>query len=133
MSTKRLSYFWLSLFASCTLAYQLIQDIIRPGYAGSNPIARYLLGVAPNFLPAIGLPAFFVVLLPYVAGGVRKNHPAIRLPHITANLVSLTGLIAWECIQNFSSRGHFDWNDVLFTLLGGLVFHGIWMVSKKGE
>jgi glycopeptide antibiotics resistance protein len=49
--------------------------------------------------------------------------------HITANLISLTGLLSWEFLQTITIRGHFDWNDVLWTMIGALVFQLIWIVS----
>jgi hypothetical protein len=131
MPNNRFMYYWLAWFAATTLAYQYVQDSLRPGYTGSNPSVKYLLGVAPNFFPAVGLPALFVVLLPYIITGLSKLSLLLRYPPYTANLISLSGLLVWEFAQTFSSRGHFDWNDVLFTLLGGLVFHGIWILSPQ--
>lgn len=51
--------------------------------------------------------------------------------HITANIISLTGLLSWEFLQTITTRGHFDWNDVLWTLLGALVFQLIWTISPN--
>jgi putative copper export protein len=49
--------------------------------------------------------------------------------HITANIISLTGLISWELIQTTSTKLHFDWNDVLWTIIGALVFQLIWTIT----
>jgi len=51
--------------------------------------------------------------------------------HITANIISLTGLLSWEFLQTIITRGNFDWNDVLWTLLGALVFQLIWTISPN--
>lgn len=60
---------WFALFAICTISFSLIQDDIRPQYAGTHSGLIYLLGVLPNFFPAVGLPALFMILLPYFASG----------------------------------------------------------------
>jgi hypothetical protein len=51
----KLEYYWFLIFALCFTAFNQIQDNIRPNYSGDNSIIKYLLGVAPNFLPAIGI------------------------------------------------------------------------------
>ena len=51
--------------------------------------------------------------------------------HITANLISLAGLLSWEFLQTMSTRGHFDWNDVLWTLIGAFVFQLIWTITPN--
>lgn len=129
--SSRFTYYWLAWFAATTLAYQYVQDSLRPCYTGSDPSVKYLLGVAPNFFPGVGLPALFLVLLPHLVQPGSTTPLLLRYPHYTANLISLFGLLAWEFTQSFSSKGHFDWNDVLFTLLGGLLFQGIWKVSPQ--
>jgi len=62
----KLEYYWFLIFALCFTAFNQIQDNIRPSYIGDNSIIKYLLGVAPNFFPAIGIPALFVLIIPYV-------------------------------------------------------------------
>lgn len=64
MKTSNNSYYWFALFALCFIAYQQIIDNNRPHYIGDNSTIKYLLGIAPNFLPAIGIPALFVILIP---------------------------------------------------------------------
>jgi len=58
--SKNLIY-WFALFAICFIAFQQISDNIRPYYKGDNMTIKYLLGVAPNFFPALGIPAFFIL------------------------------------------------------------------------
>lgn len=121
MKTTKSFYSWFGLFAFCFVAYQQVQDVIRPAYQGDNLVLKYVLGVAPNFFPAIGIPAFFVVLIPMLQSKwLLKN----RL--IVAVLAAQSGLIAWEFVQQTTNNAHFDWNDVLFTILGGLIFLLIW-------
>ena len=54
------------IFAISFLLFSIVQDYIRPNYDGANKIIIYLLGVAPNFLPGIGLPALLYVVIPEV-------------------------------------------------------------------
>jgi hypothetical protein len=122
------AYFWLIIFATCFLSYQLVQDYIRPNYTGNSVIIIYLLGVAPNFFPAIGIPSLFVVLLPHLKPKTSKNHWFISKRNVIANLFSLIGLLSWEFTQTITSKGRFDWNDVIFTFFGALVFQGLWIV-----
>ncbi len=128
MKTSKSLYYWFAIFALCFIAYQQVQDNIRPNYTGGNLTIIYLLGVAPNFFPGIGIPALFVVLIPQMKlSGKWLNEKK----HITANLISLTGLLSWEFLQTLTTRGHFDWNDVLWTLIGAVVFQIIWILTAK--
>lgn len=52
-------YYWFTWFAGSFITYQQIIDNIRPNYTGGNQTITYLLGIAPNFFPAIGIPALF--------------------------------------------------------------------------
>ena len=126
MKTSINVLFWFALFAICFVAYQQISDNIRPNYSGNNWTVKYLLGIAPNFFPAIGIPALFVVLIPQFK---LTNKRLNEKKHIAANIFSLVGLIAWEVIQTTSTKLHFDWNDILWTIVGALVFQLIWTIS----
>jgi hypothetical protein len=120
------TWYWFAWFAICFGAFQLITDIIRPTYSGENAAIRYFLGIAPNFFPSIGIPALFVILLPHL----NKAHTFFHeKKHLTANAISVTGLISWEFIQMTSKKLHFDWNDLLWTLIGALVFQLIWAAT----
>ncbi len=101
MKTSRSLYYWFALFALCFITYQQVIDNIRPNYIGNNLTIKYLLGIAPNFFPAIGIPALFVVLIP------QMKQTSIWLnekKHITANLISVAGLLSWEFIQVVSIK-----------------------------
>ena len=125
-------YYWLLIFGLSFIAYQQVQDTIRPYYHGDNAIIKYLLGVAPNFFPGIGIPALFVVLIPQLRPkGNSSNQWLMERRYITANIVSVTGLLLWEFTQPLTSRGRFDWNDVIFTIIGALVFQLIWSLSPS--
>jgi hypothetical protein len=125
------AYFWLILFASCFLSYQLVQDYIRPNYVGNSEMITYLLGVAPNFFPAIGIPSLFVVLIPELKSKTSNHKWLKEKVNITANVISLIGLISWEFTQTITSKGRFDWNDVVFTIFGAIVFQIIWIVVQQ--
>ena len=123
-------YYWFTIFAVCFISYQQIQDNIRPQYNGGNSTIKYLLGVAPNFFPAIGMPALFVVLTPIVFKHKHPDHWLIKKKHLSANLISIIGLIGWEFIQ-LSGKLKFDWNDVLWTLIGAFIFNIIWKLTPQ--
>ncbi len=125
--SKRI-YFWFALFAVCFISYQLISENIRPNYNGDNLIINYFLGVAPNFFPAIGIPALFLILIPQLR---QTNKWLNKKVHLTANIISLTGLISWELIQLNSTKLNFDWNDIVWTLIGAFVFHLIFIFIPK--
>jgi len=126
MKTSKSSFYWFAIFALCFIAYQQVQDNIRPSYTGGNLTITYLLGIAPNFFPSIGIPALFVVLLPQM----KLTSKWIKeKKHITANIISLTGLISWEFLQVLTTKGRFDWNDVLWTLIGAIFFQLIWTIT----
>jgi hypothetical protein len=96
MKTSKSLYYWFALFALCFIAYQQVQDNIRPAYTGGNLTVKYLLGIAPNFFPAIGIPALFIVIIPQMKW---TNKWLNEKKHITANLISLAGLLSWEFLQ----------------------------------
>lgn len=124
-------HYWLLLFAVCFIAYQQVQDTIRPNYMGTNALVKYLLGIAPNFFPAVGIPALFVVLIPALNKKNNANSWLNGNRNLLAIGVSLVGLIGWEFTQIITTKGHFDWNDVLWTLLGAAVFHVIWLSAPN--
>ncbi len=121
--------YWFAIFAFTSVAYQQVQDHIRPDYAGNNPTVQYLLGVAPNFFPSVGIPSLFLLLIVEVRGKNRSYTWLNSGKHITANALSLFGLLSWEFLQTITARGRFDWHDVLWTLIGAALFQVIWMCT----
>jgi hypothetical protein len=128
----RFEKFWLFIFVFCTVNTILIQLIIRPNYVGEIFALEYLLGVTPNFFPAIGIPSLFVLSIHCVK---RKNcfwDYVIKKKYVFGNLFSMVGLILWELIQS-SFDLIFDWDDILWTLIGAFSFYFIWCFSPKNQ
>jgi hypothetical protein len=125
---KKSAYYWFAIFAISFVAFQIIQEI-REDYAGENLAVKYFFGVAPNFFPAIGLPSLFVILIPEIVGKNKKFKRICENRHIASNITSLVGLIIWEVLQ-LAGNLKFDWNDILWTILGALTFQLIWIVSS---
>ncbi len=123
-------YYWFLIFACCFFIFNQIQDNIRPNYNGNSAAVKYFLGVAPNFFPGIGIPALFVLIIPYI---LKKNNSGAwfyEKRHLSANLISVIGLVGWEFIQ-LSGKLKFDWHDILWTFIGALLFHFIWIISPQ--
>ncbi|MEC8047644.1 MAG: hypothetical protein VX149_09050, partial [Pseudomonadota bacterium] len=57
---------YYAAFIISFLLFPTVQDYIRPNYHGGNGVIDYLLGIAPNFLPGVGLPALLYVVIPEV-------------------------------------------------------------------
>ena len=126
----KLEYYWFLIFALCFTAFNQIQDNIRPNYSGDNSIVKYLLGVAPNFFPAIGIPSLFIMVIPLVLKKKNSETWIYKKRHLSANLFSVIGLVGWEFAQ-LSGKLIFDWNDILWTLIGALSFHFIWLITPQ--
>ncbi len=126
----KLEYYWFLIFALCFTAFNQIQDNIRPNYSGDNSIIKYLLGVAPNFFPAIGIPALFIMVIPLILKKKNSETWIYKKRHLSANLFSVIGLVGWEFAQ-LSGKLIFDWNDILWTLIGALSFHFIWLITPQ--
>ena len=113
-------YVYYIIFVFSFLLFPIVQDSIRPWYDGGNEIIIYLLGVAPNFLPGIGLPALLYVVIPDLS---KPNSSLFKNRLNWSVVISITGLIANEFITIFTpGRGVFDWNDILWTLIGAGFF-----------
>ena len=57
-------YYYYIIFGITFFLFSIVQDNIRPNYDGGNSLIIYFLGVIPNFLPGIGLPSLFYVVIP---------------------------------------------------------------------
>lgn len=128
MNNSKTTYYWFSIFAICFLCFQGVSYYLRPHYSGENALVSYFLGIAPNFLPAIGIPALFVVFMMQLKSSSKWLN---EKKDLTSNLISLTGLIAWEFIQTSSNKLHFDWNDILWTIIGAAIFQLIWKLTPE--
>lgn len=132
--SKRQSYFWFGLFAFGTIAFTLVQDNIRPNYQGQSDLIKYLLGIAPNYFAGLGLCSFFVVMINHINSTSKKPSPSVWLngkAQITSIFISVIGLSAWEFMQTFSEHGHFDWHDLIWTMIGALTFYLIWLAINR--
>jgi glycopeptide antibiotics resistance protein len=127
--SNRQTYYWFVWFALCFISYQLVQDTIRPNYSSGNALIIYFLGVAPNFFPAVGIPALLVILIPVLSKKRSTNKWLTEKRHFTANLISLLGLLTWELVQILTKSGRFDWNDMLWTIIGAFIFQLIWQIT----
>ena len=125
----RKKYLYYLIFGITFLSFNWVQDFIRPNYNGEHRGIIYFLGIAPNFLPAIGLPALFYVIIPELFSPetfIRKNTLGCSIG------IAMVGLIGNEFITIYTpGRGVFDWNDILWTLIGGLIFIVIHTLVEK--
>ena len=113
-------YYYYIIFGITFSLFSLVQENIRPNYEGGNSLTIYFLGVIPNFLPGIGLPSFFYVTISEV---FKPNSFFFKERLKLSIYISMIGLIFNEFITIFTpGRGIFDWNDILWTLIGGVLF-----------
>jgi hypothetical protein len=132
--TKQQSYFWFLLFAFGTVGFTVVQDNLRPNYHGQSDLVKYLLGIAPNFFAGLGLSSFFVVMITHINSTSKNPSKSVWLnnkAHFSSILISVVGLSLWEFMQTFSARGHFDWHDIIWTLVGALTFYFIWLIAHN--
>jgi hypothetical protein len=64
---------------------------------------------------------------------LKKNNSEtwiFKMRHLSANLFSVIGLVGWEFAQ-LSGKLRFDWNDILWTFIGALLFHLIWISTPQ--
>ena len=59
---------YILIFALCFVGFQYLEEVIRIDYNNQNKFFTYLLGVIPNFLPAIGMPYIFVLIIKELKG-----------------------------------------------------------------
>ena len=113
-------FLYYTIFGISFFLFGLVQSYIRPSYVGGNDLVIYFLGVAPNFFPGIGIPSFFYVSIPEV---FKSNSSFYKNRLKWSVVISMIGLIGNEFIAKYTpGRGVFDWNDILWTLIGGSLF-----------
>ena len=123
--------FYYIIFGITFLTFGLVQDYIRPNYEGENFLIIYFLGVIPNFLPGIGLPSMFYVTIPEI---FKPNTSIYRNRLKWSIIISMIGLIGNEFITIYTpGRGVFDWNDIMWTIIGGCLFYVIHKIIEKGS
>ena len=110
----------------CFAGFQYLEEVVRINYDRKNALINYFLGIIPNFLPAIGLPSLFVVLIKELTGKSTNKILLKQKNFVLAIGISQVGLIGWEFQQIIAPYGTFDWNDILWTILGGVLFLMIW-------
>ena len=111
---------YYAVFIISFLLFPTVQDYIRPNYDGGNGVIVYLLGIAPNFLPGVGLPALLYVVIPEVT---KPQSSLFENRLYWSVVISLLGLIGNGFITIFApGRGVFDWNDILWTIIGAGLF-----------
>jgi len=123
-------YYWFGIFAICFIIFQYLSSEVRPNYGGENPLIVYLLGISPNLFPGIGIPALFIL---FIRTFTKPNNTTIwfgEYKFITAVILSTAGLVLWEFIQ-LTGKLVFDWHDVLWTLIGAIIFLLIWSVTPR--
>ena len=115
------------IFGVSFFLFSVVQDYIRPNYDGSDETIVYLLGVAPNFLPGIGLPALLYVVIPEV---FNPNTSLSKNRFYWSVAISVAGLVGNEVITIFThGRSVFDWSDILWILIGT----GLFVLIRRKE
>jgi hypothetical protein len=116
---------WFAVFMIGFAITRLTIDVWRPGQPDRHPGIAFALGIAPNFVAALTLPALGMMLREYLvrsaAAGWLTGYEAWN--RVTVGLTVL-GLVGWEYRQR-SGYLTFDYVDILATLLGaGLAYLG---------
>ena len=124
---RNVAYYFV--FAISFLLFPIVQNYIRPNYEGDNELVVYFLGVAPNFLPGVGLPALLYVVIPEVF----KSHTSLFRNRLYWSVaISITGLVGNEFVTLFTpGQGVFDWNDIVWTIIGAGMFVAIHRAINK--
>lgn len=127
MPTRRYAAFggWFAVFMIGFALTRLTIDVWRPGLPDQSAEVAFALGVAPNFVSALTLPALGMMVREYltlssVAGRVTTYDGWNR----ASVCLTILGLVGWEYRQR---SGHltFDYADIAATLLGaGLAYLG---------
>jgi hypothetical protein len=95
-------------------------------------MARYLLGIVPNFLGPTTFGAFFLFSSPFLGGNQYRKH-AFEASRYLRNSAqnSFVFLIFWEIMQNWLPKAVFDWNDILWAGIGTVVYYRIGLKMIK--
>lgn len=124
---------WAFIYLAGESSCRSVQYIIRPHFQAHAEWINYMLGIAPNFLAGIYVPACFTFLIPYLMErrAARRDYNPQRYMW-QACIFALTGLLGWEFLQPFTNHFVFDPHDVLWTFIGVGVYAMIsqWRASS---
>ena len=115
------------IFAISFLLFSIVQDYIRPNYDGANGIIIYLLGLLQISCQELDCLLCYMcqeldclLCIPEVS---KPNSSLFKNRLYWSVGISILGLIANEFITIFTpGRGVFDWNDILWTIIGACLF-----------
>lgn len=128
----KIEYWYYIVFAISFAGFQYLEEVIRANYQGNNFLVNYFLGVVPNFFPAIGIPCILYRIIPEIINN-PKSSLLKEKAHITVFVFTQVGLILWEIQQIWAVNGTFDWHDILWTIIGGLLFLLLWKYISSKE
>lgn len=110
---------WALIYVAGESSCRSVQYIIRPHFHAQLEWINYMLGVAPNLLAGIYVPACFTFLMPYLTeqNHTQRDYNPQRYMW-PACAFAMTGLLGWEFLQPFTRHFVFDPHDVLWTFIG---------------
>jgi hypothetical protein len=119
---------WAFIYLAGESSCRSVQYIVRPHLNLHIHWINYLLGVAPNFLAGIYVPACYTFLMPYI---IERN-PNLRIfdplfYRFSACVFALFGVLGWEIAQQFTRKFYFDPDDILWTFVGVGVY---WIITQ---
>lgn len=121
---------WAIIYLAGESSCRSVQYIIRPHLHVHADWLNYFLGVAPNFLAGIYVPACITFLMPYLLErdpSKRDFDPQKYMA--SAVILALAGLVGWELIQPLTKKFYFDPHDLLWTVIGVCLY--VWILQWK--
>ncbi len=120
---------WAIIYLAGESSCRSVQYIVRPNLHSHIDAINYFLGVAPNFLAGIYVPACYTFLMPYILE--RNAQQRIFDPlyyRFSACIFALSGVLGWEYIQQFTHKFFFDPHDIIWTFLGISCY---WLITQR--
>ena len=120
---------WAFIYLAGESSCRSVQYILRPHLHSHIEWINYLLGVAPNFLAGIYVPACYTFLMPFILE--RRPEQRIFDPlyyRFSACVFALSGVLGWEFIQQFTLKFFFDPHDIMWTFFGVMCY---WLITQK--
>jgi hypothetical protein len=125
---------WALIYLLGEISCRSVQFIIRPHLHTHEYWIRYALGVAPNFLAGLYVPACITFVLPYLLqrDATRRDFSPMRYRHAACG-IALGGIIGWEYVQTTTRSFFFDPHDIFWTFVGTATFLLIlrWRTSPR--